>query len=287
MLSISTVNNNQTNYTKVMSDKPTISVIMGIYNCENTLPEAIESIITQTYKDWELIMCDDASTDDTFNIAFRYTKQYPNIILLRNKENKGLSYTLNKCLSKSQGKYIARMDGDDISLPERFQKQVDILASYNNISIVSCPMLYFDKNGIWAKGRAIKFPDKYSYRLGSPYCHAPCMVKHEAYIEVGGYSEKPLHNRCEDYHLWYKMMKANIKGMNIQEHLYMMRDDQNAFKRRKIKDRIKGIKVQYQVFRGLNMPLINYLYILKGAILIFVPSFIYKYLHKRIISKVN
>ena len=97
-----------------------VSIIMGIYNCAETLPEAIESILNQTYLNWELIMCDDGSSDDTWKIAIRYAEKYPDKIkILKNESNKGLNYTLNRCLKKATGKYIARMDGDDISMPER------------------------------------------------------------------------------------------------------------------------------------------------------------------------
>ena len=93
---------------------PKISVIMGIYNCANTISGSIESIINQTYEDWELIMCDDGSIDTTFDVAKEYQKKYPQkIILLKNKRNRGLNYTLNKCLEIAKGEYIARMDGDD------------------------------------------------------------------------------------------------------------------------------------------------------------------------------
>ena len=88
---------------------------MGIYNCAKTLPEAIDSILAQTYSNWELIMCDDGSSDDTYAIAEKYKITYPNKIkLIKNEKNLGLNATLNNCLKYVDGNYIARMDGDDI-----------------------------------------------------------------------------------------------------------------------------------------------------------------------------
>ena len=79
-----------------------ISVIMGVYNCASTLEEAVNCIINQTYPKWELIMCDDASTDDTYTVAKKYAQMYPDkIFFLRNKKNHGLNYTLNKCLKSA------------------------------------------------------------------------------------------------------------------------------------------------------------------------------------------
>ena len=85
-------------------DQPKVSVIMGIYNCERTLSEAINSILEQTYTNWELVMCDDGSTDGTYALAEQYREKYPEkIILLKNERNMKLSYTLNRCLEKASG----------------------------------------------------------------------------------------------------------------------------------------------------------------------------------------
>ena len=152
-----------------------ISVIMGIYNCEETLGESIDSLMSQRYQDFELIMCDDGSVDQTYNIAKEYKKRYPNKIkLLKNESNKGLNYTLNRCLKDAEGEYIARQDGDDISLPDRFFKEVQFLDDNLEYAIVSCPMIYFDKNGEWGKGTAIEKQQIKDFVFHTPFfCHAP------------------------------------------------------------------------------------------------------------------
>ena len=92
----------------------TINIIMGIYNCQDTIQEAVMSLVNQSYKEWTLIMCDDGSTDRTYEFASILRDKYPDkIVLLKNKSNRGLNYTLNKCLKVTNCKYIARMDGDD------------------------------------------------------------------------------------------------------------------------------------------------------------------------------
>ena len=104
-----------------------VSVIMGIYNCADTLPEAIDSLLAQTFTDWNLVMCDDGSRDATYEVAERYRRTYPErITLLKNEQNMGLNYTLNRCLSIADGVYIARQDGDDVSMPTRFEKEAAI-----------------------------------------------------------------------------------------------------------------------------------------------------------------
>ena len=112
-----------------------ISVIMSVYNSEATLRESIDSILAQTYPDWEFIICNDASTDGTQAILEEYAEKDPErFILLKNEENKRLAFSLNRCLEKATGFYVARMDGDDISLPERFEKQVCFYARIRSIS---------------------------------------------------------------------------------------------------------------------------------------------------------
>ena len=95
-----------------------VSIIMGIYNCAATLPEAIDSILAQTFPDWQLVLCDDGSKDNTYAVAKAYQERIPDkIILLQNEQNMGLNHTLNRCLQAATGEYVARMDGDDVSLP--------------------------------------------------------------------------------------------------------------------------------------------------------------------------
>lgn len=157
-----------------------ISVIMGIYNCAETLEEALDCIVKQTYTNWEVIMCDDCSTDHTVKIAEKYVIEYPNqFVLLRNDENKGLNYTLNKCLEFADGDYIARMDGDDLCAEDRFEKEVEALRKNPEIAIVSTDMLFFDENGVWGKTYAELYPIKESFLKGTPFCHAACMVRKE------------------------------------------------------------------------------------------------------------
>ena len=133
---------------------------MGIYNCASTLQEALDSLYSQTFQDFEIILCDDGSKDNTYEVALQNKRQHENIILLRNEQNLGLNTTLNKCLNIAKSEYIARMDGDDISLPTRFEKQVRFLDEHPDFALVSCPMSLFDENGEWGKTRLKAYPSK-------------------------------------------------------------------------------------------------------------------------------
>lgn len=256
-----------------------VSIIMGIYNCEDTLEEAINSILKQTFKNWELIMCDDASIDDTYEIAFSFSKKYSNIHVYKNKINLGLNKTLNKCLKYAKGTYIARMDGDDISLPQRLEKEYLFLEANPQYSIVSTPMIHFDENGDFAIGKVINKPTKYDLIKATPFCHAPCMVKKEAFDAVKGYSEENKTLRVEDYDLWVRMMKLNYKGYNLNEPLYKMRDDRKALNRRKFKYRINEFYIKLKIFKDFKLPLRYFIYTFRPILVGMMPKNIYKCFH--------
>lgn len=258
-----------------------ISVIMGIYNCERTLEEAIDCILKQTEKSWELIMCDDGSSDCSYDIAMKYQKDFPaKIRVLKNEKNIGLNATLNKCLAVAKGKYIARMDGDDICAPNRFEEELKVLETRSDISIVSTDMEHFDETGIWGYVSHPQYPTKRDLLAGTPFCHAPCMVRKEAYNAVGGYSVSKRLLRVEDYHLWFKMYLAGFKGVNIHKPLYQMRDDRSAYNRRKFKYRINEAYVKYCVIKEMKFPIWTYIYVVRPIIVGIVPSWLYDKIHK-------
>ena len=127
---------------------PEISILMGIYNCEGTLDEAIESILSQTYEGWRMIMCDDASSDETYKVAQKYVNKYPDkFILIKNEKNMGLNFTLNHCLKYADTKYVARMDGDDISRPTRFEEQIQFLEENEVFLWVGSNIALIDEKG--------------------------------------------------------------------------------------------------------------------------------------------
>lgn len=259
-----------------------VSVIMGIYNCEPYLEEALDCIVNQTYTNWEVIMCDDGSKDNTIAVAQKFVDKYPDKFrLLKNEQNMGLNFTLNKCLYEAKGEYIARMDGDDLCSSDRFQKEIDVLEANPDIAIVSTNMEFFDESGVWGKTYTLEKPVNKDFIKCTPFCHAPCMVRKEAFIAVEGYTVDKRLLRVEDYHLWIKMYSKGYKGINIQECLYQMRDDRNAQTRRKFKYRFNEAYAHYISTRLLKLPFYTYftnlIPIAKGL----VPGFVYKAIRRK------
>lgn len=270
---------------------PKVSVIMGIYNCEAYLAEAIESIVNQTFEDWELIMCDDGSSDGTYAIASEYKEKLGDkIVLMKNEKNEGLNKTLNNCLSAAKGEYIARMDGDDISEQTRFEKEVEFLDSHPEYAIVSTPMIFFDESGEWGRNNPIEKPQKKDFIRHSPvHCHAPCMIRREAYLSVGGYTVDKKMLRFEDVNLWYKLYAKGYTGFNLDEPLYKMRDDLAATRRRGLKSRMNGVYVMYNGFKLFGFPWYMYIYVVEDFLKHFIkgviPEKVYTWIHKNSMKK--
>ena len=143
-------------------------------------------------------------------------------------------------------------------------------------------MGYFDETGIWGNISHPEYPKKEDFLHGSPFCHAPCMVRKEAYDAVKGYTEKKRLLRVEDYHLWIKMYEVGYRGKNIPKQLYLMRDDKAAYKRRKFRYRVNEAYVRGMAVRKLGLPISGYLYAIQPIIIGILPKVVYDYFIKKI-----
>ena len=184
------------------ADSKKVSVLMGTYNCVSTIKEAIRSIQKQTYTNWELIICDDGSTDETLKIIEEESLSDPRLLILKNDRNQGLNKTLNKCIKVASGEYAARMDGDDLCRPDRFEKQITYLENHPEIQIVSSWMSLFDENGVWGVQKIPEYPTKEQVVTGTAIHHAPVMMRMDCLREVDGYTEDIHKLRVEDVDLW-------------------------------------------------------------------------------------
>ncbi|WP_078428896.1 glycosyltransferase [Alkalihalobacterium alkalinitrilicum] len=263
-----------------MTIQPKVSIIMGVYNAEQTLSESLDSLLNQTYTNWELIMCDDGSSDESYEIAKQYEKRYLYIKLVKNEQNLGLATSLNRCLKYCTGDYIARQDADDRSLPTRIEKEVEILYQYPQYDIVSTGMRFFDEKGTWGEIRLIEEPVAADFIIQSPFCHAPSMVRRKALLAVNGYDVSKKTLRVEDYNLWFWMYANGSRGCNIIEPLYEVRDDRHAIHRRKYSLRVKEAYVRFTGYRMLSLPKSSYVYALRPLIVGLLPASVYKFLRK-------
>lgn len=238
-----------------------VSIIMGVYNCENTIRESVDSILNQSYKNIQFVICDDCSTDKTYEILEEYKQKHPDIIvLLRNDSNHMLAYCLNRCLEKATGEYIARMDGDDISTVDRIKTQVEYLDSHEGVDLCGTAMQRFDENGYGAVDKRVNHPTKYTMLAGKvPFNHATICTYKYVYNELKGYTVSKYTRRAEDRDLWYRFFNKQFIGVNIDEPLYLVRENIGALKRRTIKDRWYGYKNNLNGYRLLNASWKNYI----------------------------
>ena len=270
-----------------IENTPVVSILMGVYNCEATVENAILSILAQTYLDWELIVCDDGSSDRTKNIVDKYAEMDSRIISISNDCNMGLAYTLNYCYKIARGKYIARMDGDDICAFNRLQIEKDFLEDNSQYALVSCGMEFYDEGGVYGKYIYPVCPCETDLIKNSPFCHAGCMMRKGVLEQLGGYSVDKRVERMEDYDLWFRLMAAGLRGYNLADILYSMRDDRNAFKRRKLVFRFRSTQLKWRIWVYFKLSFRYLPYVVLPIIKGLMPEWLYKYFHKKKLSIKN
>ena len=192
-------------------DHGLVSVLMSVYNGASTLEKAAASVLTQTYRDLELILCDDASTDDTWRIMQRIAAQDARATIFQNKTNLGLGASLNECLSRARGEYIARQDADDISDPDRIERTMDFLLS-SGAPYAACGVRVFDDTGVWSTRQYPQKITKHIIAQKNPFFH-PTMIFRRAVLEsVNGYRAAPETRRTEDYDLVMRLLQRARSG---------------------------------------------------------------------------
>ena len=206
---------------------PKVSVLMSVYNGESYLGEAVESILNQTFIDFEFIIVDDGATDSTWSILSEYAARDKRIVLLQNKNNIGLAKSLNKGLAMARGEYIARQDADDISLSVRFVNQVEYLDKNREVGVLGTEVELIDDCGRPMLNYNPPFlpttPGMVRWTLFFRCClhHPTVMARRRAYNNLGGYS--PGCPYAEDYELWLRLAVARIKICNLQQKLVRLR----------------------------------------------------------------
>ena len=252
---------------------PRVSIIMGVYNCECTLSRAIESILNQNYSDWELIMCDDASTDHTVGIAKEYEERYPQkITLLQNRKNMKLAYSLNQCLKVAQGEYIARMDADDISLPDRLRVQVDFLDEHPEYQVVSCRYTVFDESGDYNTVGVEGEPQKDCMLKDVPFAHPTIMMRKCSYDALGGYTVLPRTERGQDMDMWFRFFAMGFRGYLMKDILYKYYDSKTVLhNKQSIKKAFYYFQTRLYGIRLLGYSPVYYIYALRPFASILIP----------------
>lgn len=254
---------------------------MAVYNAEKYLKEAIESILNQTYEDFEFIIINDCSIDSSYKILKKYSENDKRIRLINNNENLGLTKNLNNALKISKGKYIARMDADDISELNRFEEQIKFLEKNIGVDIVGTFSNDINEDGNITGER--KNPVTHDEILSllpkvNPIAHPTVMMRKKSIEKINGYNEE--FKKCQDYELWFRAISNGLKCYNIPKFLFKYRMNDNYASRKSWGYRKTDIKIRLKGYKQINLPFYKYVYIFIPIILGIIPSKLFFLLKK-------
>ena len=197
-----------------------VSVGIPFYNAQQYLGYAIESVLSQTYENWELTLVDDGSSDNSLDIANSYAKNDSRIRVISDSKNMKLPYRLNQIIEESKGDFIARMDADDIMHPERFEKQLKFLETNKRYDLVSTGLVSIDKDNKVKGYRKVEslYDDFTNIKTSYPVVH-PSVMARRSWFQRNRYSEK--YPRAEDFELWTRALINNDFKMAVLPDLLL------------------------------------------------------------------
>lgn len=254
---------------------PSISVMFPVYNCKKSyLRKAIESILTQSFTDFELIIFDDGSINNVKSVIDEYVKQDSRIVFIREEKHHGLAYGLNRMVKIAKGKYLARMDADDISAPFRFEKEYTFLENHPEYGFVGGNLLLMDDaDQIYGQRKYPKKPGKKDFLKYQPYAHPAIMFRKSVLNMDNPYGSDKKSRRGEDYQLFMNLTAAGIRGFNLQEDLLLYRETKDSYKRRRLSDQLAEVVIRWNGFKKLGLnPWLEIYYVIKPIIVWMVPN---------------
>lgn len=257
------------------TNKPLVSVVMSVFNAERFIHKAIESILNQTLRNFEFIIINDASVDKTLQIIYEFKKKDKRIRLINNKKNLQMAKSLNLGVNQAKSDLIARMDQDDISLPNRLEVQYDFMKSHPNVAIVGNDVVIIDEDGR-VTGKRI-YPTtsnglkKILFRY-SAFAHPTVMFRKSAFQKLKGYN--PEKYPCEDIDLWFRFGRnhefASIPSFLLKYRISLASGSHHNLK----KTEMMGLKIKVEAIKkyGYKPILYDIIYnILQFATLLFMP----------------
>lgn len=251
---------------------PKVSVIMAVFNTEKFLPDAIESILYQDFSDFEFLILDDCSTDNSYKILQKYAQKDIRIKIFQNSKNMWISYTRNRLIELSSADFIVTQDSDDMSFWNRLSLQYDFLQKNPDFAVVSGNNVIINEKGNVVGKR--KYSDDISKNIlkKSPISQPSSMFRKQIFYEVGGYNKNL--DYAEDYDLWLKMYQKWYKIKNLWENLIYYRIRSGQTKSEKLKKTLKNtIFIQKNAIKnGLKPSISDRIYIFLEQILLLLPD---------------
>ena len=262
-----------------------VSVIIAVHNSADVLRYAIRSIKEQTYTDWECILCDDGSTDMSWEVMQQAVEECGSkFIVLRETENRGPAFARNRCVDASDSEYIAIQDADDTSFPDRLKKEVAYLSQFSDVNTVGTHAALIDGTGEqWGILTPAEKPDKEDWIKGPQAIHASVMMRRESFLLAGKYDEKL--RKAEDYDLWIRFIARGYTIVTIPEVLYSIRWSRNWYGRKGMDARICEALVAGRALKALHLPFYYGVYIAKPLLAGLMPVSLLTWYHQRRFSR--
>lgn len=212
--------------------QPLISIVTPNYNCGRFIAQTIESVLAQTYTNWEMLIIDDCSTDDSYSIAVEYAKKDSRIKVFQNEKNSGAAVSRNKAIELSQGEYLAFLDSDDLWMPEKLELQLKFMQE-NNCDFSYCKYDLVDEDCV-PIGKIAKIPRKLTYFKYLHHCFTGCLtVMYRKDFACNVRSYDIVNNN--DYGLFLQIVHLAKKSMGLDEILAHYRIHKQGISRNKIK----------------------------------------------------
>jgi len=266
-----------------------ISVVMPNYNAAKYISQSIESVLNQTYKNFEFIIIDDCSTDDSWDIIQKYASVDSRIIALRNDKNNDISFTLNRGIAIAKADYIARFDSDDICDLHRFEKQINFLSKDENrdIGVLGANLRLIDPYNVCIGYK--NFPEKHediveSMWYRNPFAHNSVIIKKSLFEKYGLYDISL--NKVEDMDLWFRFMNGT-RFYNMQEYLVSYRisgSNSVISNQNKMIDLTNLVKEKYHKDYNVKLPIKYYIFKLGSNVAKLLPDRLSFWIFNKIIK---
>lgn len=263
---------------------PEISVLMGVYYQRDSLEplrRSIQSILKQSYSNFEFLICDDGSSQGAQTCIRIFAENDSRIRIIKRRDLFTLSAKLNACLWEAKGTYIARMDDDDRSHLDRFEKQLSCLKLNPDIDICGSNVELWE-NGCYIETRILpEYPGVKDFLFTQPYIHPSIMFRRSALLDIGGYSENKCCILCEDYDLLLRLYEKGCNGVNLQECLLDYTVSDTKKESRGMSARWNEAVTRYRRFRSLKLLPSAWPYVIKPIVVGLVPKKVLRRMKKR------
>lgn len=267
---------------KTKISTPLVSVVMPVYNAEKYLSQAIESILNQTYKNFEFIIIDDCSTDKSWEIIQKYAKKDKRINSFKNKNNLGQSKTVLKGINIAKGEYFLKFDNDDISAEDRIEKEVNFMEENRDYVVVGSNLKIINEENQVIGIREYPKKDEEIRKIiyyKSPFAYPAICIRKKAIDKV---NYPTIFKYTDDYLLWWRLLKIG-KGYNLDDFLVSYRIHSTQVKNKSLKIQLKEtLEVQKIIFRESKPPLKAKIINLILKILFFLPGDFVLWLFKKV-----